>query len=147
MEEQIRLSLDDIGKDVMARLKYNVEHSVYSWTPAQYVRTRQVLDSISQIKAVRVGGKYVTEVYFDPVKIRLIIYADKWNAHASFQGKWAMGDIAGSNLIAWLEKGTPGNPYFQHEAHGFIKDTLEWIEGEYLTLFRRELEKHGVPYR
>lgn len=145
MDNKIKRSLDDIGKEVMAKLRYNVNHSVYDWTPARYERTRQVLESISRLEAAWAGGRYVAEVYFDPMKIRPIIQSGKWNAHASFGGRWAMGDIAGSNLIAWLERGTPDNPYFQHEAHGFIKETVGWIEGEYLMLFRRELEKNSVP--
>jgi len=145
INKKIEKSLTSVSIIVMNKLKENVEKTVYSKPPLEYQRTNQVLNSISRTKPILSGGKYTVEIYFDPLKILPIINEHSWNAHASFSGEWAMSNsVSSDNLIGWLENGTPNNKYYQHPAYGFIKETVEWLRGEYLRIFKEELKKNGI---
>jgi len=143
LKKQVEITLKNIANTAMEKLKENVQNSVYGWQPEQYVRTGQVLNAISRTSPTLSGGRYTSEIYFDATKIQPIIHADRWNTHASFSGEWSMKDL-NNNLIKWLEYGTPNNPYYAHEEARFLRDTIEWIQINYIELFKKGLAENGI---
>ncbi|MEG2546338.1 MAG: hypothetical protein RSA51_07245 [Niameybacter sp.] len=131
--------LDEIADEVLYELKASVEDHLYSWEPKKYERTGWLLESITRSKVALSFGEYKVSIYYDTNVLQPVLREDAWNAHADFWGEWV-----GEDLVWWLEKGTPDNPYYQHPEYAFIRDCTEWISGEYHEKFKKKLEARGL---
>lgn len=144
MDKKTVQSLEKCADLAMDRLTQNVLDTVYDWQPKQYKRTYQLLESISRTEVAKVYGEYVAEIYFDYKKMQPIINDGTWNSHADFYGSWVNNEQSASDLVNWLEYGTE-NVYYSHEAHGFLKETIEWIQKEYRKIFKAYARQCGMP--
>lgn len=145
LEKYMRLKMQEVlemcATVTLNELKAMVSENIYSWKPREYERTNMLIESISKTEVKNAGNTYQCKIYFDVNKIQSVIrMPDSWNAHADFNG-----NFAGDDLIGWLEYGTPTNPYYQHPEYRFIRDTYEWLCDEYMTIFKKNAKKLGVP--
>lgn len=143
MDKKIKQTLDKCAMLAMDKLTQNMIDTVYDWQPEQYSRTYQALDAISRTEVAKVYGKYVVEIYFDYKKIQPEIRSGKWNAHADFWGNWINNEQSSSDIINWLEYGT-SNEHYSHPAYGFLKETIKWLEKEYVKIFKTYARQSGM---
>lgn len=143
MSKKIKLALDECANQALDKLTQNVLDSVYDWQPSRYKRSYQLLQAISRTEVNKVYNRYVVEIFFDYTKMQPIIVGNGWNKHADFGGSWITNEKSSADLVNWLEHGT-NNKYFSHPEHGFIKDTVEWLNNELNDIFIRYITKYGV---
>lgn len=143
MDKKIRTTIDRCAMLAMDRLAQNMIDSVYDWQPEQYSRTYQALEAISRTEVVKVYGKYVVEIYFDYKKMQPEIRSGSWNAHSDFWGEWINNEQSASDIINWLENGTD-NKYYSHPAYVFIKETVQWLQKEYVKIFKAYARQNGM---
>lgn len=146
MGKKIKLALDECANQALDKLTQNIIDSVYDWQPSRYKRSYQLLQAVSRTEVNKVCDRYVVEIFFDYTKMQPIITDNGWNKHADFYGNWINNEQSSADLVNWLEYGTK-NRYFSHPEHGFIKDTIEWLNNELNDMFRVYITKVGVPIK
>lgn len=146
MAKKIKLALDECANQALDKLTQNVVDSVYDWQPSRYKRSYQLLQAISRTEVKKVYDGYVVEIFFDYTKMQPIVVENGWNKHADFYGNWINSEYSSADLVNWLEHGT-NNKYFSHPEHGFIKDTVEWLNNELNDMFKRYITNVGVPIK
>ncbi len=122
LTKEINIGSKAIALQVQEALKFYVMKDVYNaYTPKEYERTYELLDSISFKVIGNNGGKIQIEVYFDPDKM----------SHTTILGDGSLGLEAGDNVYIprWVDEGhtwRSGERYNSvDKATGFMKDTME----------------------
>jgi hypothetical protein len=148
LENNIVLDIQKIGEEVKNVLRNNVrvlwyERNGMNWTPQDYERTWQLIDSISVSKAIKLGNKYQVEVYYDTDKI-VPMYGteDKpWTRHMSITD---FSDVSEA-IPFWVEEGNNNSPIYSYEGVYPVKTTIEDLKSDdYIkTRLKELLEMQG----
>lgn len=110
------------GKEKMR--EYVQEHWYGTYTPQDYMRTEEVLNSIS----ARFEGDVVV-IYYDEYKISAIPHLNEWGQHIGFNDE--------AFMIAYIEQGVGGgvasNPRRGDEGANAVKRLRGWL-ANYITI-------------
>lgn len=140
LDKKIKQVLDRCSDLAIEKLTQNVLDSVYDWRPNQYDRSYQLLEAITKTGVIKFGNTYTCEIYFDAYKMKSVInMPSEWNSHADMKNEWAGGE-----LIYWLEYGTKDNPYYNHDEHRFIRDTIKDLKKNYIKIFKAYAKQNGM---
>jgi hypothetical protein len=139
IKNNVKNSFEDLSKEIYRVIQLYIEERQYDWTPKDYIRTMEYLNSltISEIKSN--GNGYSVEIYFDTNKIIPHTVEGNWNQHEDF---W--GNPTSEFIPLWLEEGSPNNPYFQHPGNHAVRDALnEFKNGKAIRELQMFLKKRG----
>lgn len=144
LENKVKFVLEEVADIVKQDLINNVENRLYdAWTPSTYDRTGELLKSITRTEVKKVFGKYTTTIYFDSKVMQPYYREGEWYAHASI----VTGEWISENLAYWIEEGTEGSPYYNHDGIYAVRDTVKWITEEFDRLFREHLKIRGIKFK
>ena len=139
MNNKIIKILNEIAQGVKEELYDKVKERLYdAWTPKQYERTEELLDSISKTEVYQEKGFYCVKIFYDTDKIFPHTVEGKWGQHESFYKE----DIS-EHLPLWIEEGTKDNP-FPRKGINAMSDEKKWIEENYNKIFRNKLKQYGI---
>jgi len=137
IELNIPINLNKIGEEVKSILRENVEKLWYgrSYTPTQYARTMEYINSIQYSKAKKVGSGYQVEIYFA---------SDLILPHPSNNGEWGQhesvyGEDVSAAIPYYIEYGN-NSPLFNYEGVRPVGVTRDWLnDTDYIKKRMREL--------
>jgi hypothetical protein len=137
IDNDMILSLDKIGKHIKDLLTRTLETRWYSsYTPKDYIRTRQLIDSLSVSKAKKIAGMYAVHIYFDDAKIFPMDSPEpgKFPAHKNITDGQSsyQGMTYGELLPMWIEHGQHSSIHSYTGVHA-VEDTRNFlIQDQYL---------------
>lgn len=141
-------TLEKVTKEVEEELTEYVMKKWYaSYTPKQYYRTMEYINSITRIKANMAENGYIeTEVFFDTDKIHPYIREKgELNAHASVSG----ADVS-KRIPEWIENGNPSiigrHDAASKEGIKTVEHLQEWVNKNINKKFKQELRKYGLTF-
>lgn len=132
IKPRIKYSLQQSAEDVEQMVRDYLMETLYSTSPSEYERTYELVNSVTHTNVEQVGDVFYVKIYYDTDKIKPHILEHKWNQHATFWGV----DMS-EYLPLWIEKGTEGNPYYQHEDYRVIETVAGWT-----TLITKKIREH-----
>lgn len=148
LESQMVINLEKIGEEIKNVLRFNIKQLWYDrYTPTNYERTYEVIDSLRCSKAKKVNNNtYEVIIYFDFSQIRPYSTASgSWNKHMSLDGSTEYGGkTIGEWLVTWIETGQD-SPYFSWRGVYPIETTKQWVQDDLYLLNRMKelLGKQG----
>lgn len=134
--------LESTARDALNQLKHEVQEKLYKAKDPFYVRTNELLESISKTKIQKTYGRFVIMVYYDLDKI--YPYERKglnWGQHTDFWNE----DVS-DFIPLWIEEGTPNNPFYQHEGIGAFEKAKEWASVRLCYHMKQELTRRKIQY-
>jgi hypothetical protein len=143
LENSILLDVQKIGEEVKNVLRNNVrvlfyERNGMNWTPEDYTRTYELIDSISVSPIKKIGNKYEVSVYFDDEKIHPYKVAGEWSAHESV----VTGENISQNLPFYMEYGNQSSLYSYSPDSPPVQTTIEDLKSDdYIKERLKELLK------
>ena len=145
LENNILIDVQKIGEEVKTVLKNNVrvlwyERNGTGWTPQDYERSFQLINSITCKKAIKVGNKYQVEIYFDTDKIQPMYGTDDkpWTRHMSITD---FEDVSEA-IPLWIEEGNNNSPIYSYEGVHPVQTTIDNLKSDnYIKERLRELLK------
>ena len=129
IEATLPINLEIIGEEVKTILKDNIEKLWYgrSYTPKNYTRTMEYLNSVQCSKVRKIGGGYEIEIYFATDLILPHNYDNgEWPQHESITN----GEDMSPAIPYFIEYGNnPGgkNPIFEYEGVRPVGVTKDWL--------------------
>ncbi len=139
MNEKIVKILNEIAQGVKEELYDKVKERLYdAWTPSQYERTEELLNSISKTEVYQENGFYCVKIFYDTDKIFPHTVEGKWGQHVDFSG-----NDTSEYVVLWIEEGTTDNP-FPRKGINAMSDEKKWIEENYNKIFRNKLKQYGI---
>lgn len=125
-ENILTSNLEIIGEEIKQKLRDNVDKLWYStFTPYQYERTFEYINSISVSKAKRIENGYEVVIFFDTDKINPYPppAPGKWSKHQSITNAQDVSEM----IPIWIEEGqnSPIYSYAGAEPVGVTKEQLE----------------------
>lgn len=150
MNNKIIKILNEIAQGVKEELYDKVKERLYdAWTPKQYERTEELLESISKTEVYQEDGFYCVKIFYDTDKILSYPslsnltgnkneYGSKWGQHADFYG-----NDTSEYIPLWIEEGTKNNP-FPRKGINAMSDEKKWIEENFNKIFRNKLKQYGI---
>lgn len=109
--EQINLLLREYLYDLWYEINVNYE----------YVRTCDLIESISTSDVIGSKSGAIATVFFDSSKLsHSRIEGNIWGQHESMDGS-PIGYI----LASWIDKGTSGSPYYNFDGVNYVQATMD----------------------
>jgi hypothetical protein len=147
LENNILIDIQKIGEEVKNILRNNVrvlwyERNGMNWSPRDYERSWQLIDSITCKKALKVGDKYQVEIFFDTDKIQPMYGTDDkpWTRHMSIVDNHSVADA----IPYYIEYGN-NSPIYEYEGVHPVETTITDLKSDdYIKERLKELlEKQG----
>jgi len=137
IEANIPVNLEKIGEEVKNILKDNIEKLWYgrNYTPTNYTRTREYINSLQCSNAKKIGGGYQVEIYFA---------TDLILPHSSDNGEWGQhesihGEDVSVAIPYYIEYGN-NSSLFSYDGVQPVQHTKEWLnDADYVKKRMREL--------
>ncbi len=143
--------LEEIGNETLDELKLKLKSRLYDFAPKMYIRTGELMESLTCTKVFKDNGFLCIKIFYDTDKI--ISYSSLSN----LQGEWTYGSVWGqhtdiygndvSNYIPlWIEEGTSANNgnFFPRKGVNSISEEVEWLRNNFTKLFKEKLKKRGI---
>lgn len=139
IEKDISKSIDKVSEQVMNIWKQLVEDRWYgTYSPTEYIRSFETLESISIIKVDKSSGNYSVSISYDDTKIHPFTYMGKTSGieregHTDISNQW--------NIV---ENGMDmPSGYFRDGSHAY-EEMLKYVRSnDFLALFNVQLKKLG----
>lgn len=130
--QSIAIGVEEIGKQIKEMLRKNVQELWYerSYTPTNYTRTFELIDSITVTDVERVPDGYQVVIYFDTDKINPYPPAQEgeWPRHQSITD----GADVSAYIPQWIEFGQ-NSPLFSYEGvHAMQKTKEEVVDDDWI---------------
>lgn len=137
INKNIKSVIPQLAQQIEETIKQYILERQYSWTPSDYSRTYQYINSLTISKIQESSDGIAVELYFDTSKITPMPHDDDrtWNKHMDMYG-----NPVNEFIPLWLEEGTPGNPYYSHPGNHAVRDSYEEfkngkaVQGLYMLL-------------
>jgi hypothetical protein len=131
LENNILLDMQKIGEEVKNVLRNNVrvlfyERNGMNWTPEDYTRTYELIDSLTVTPVKKIGNKYEVSVYFDDSKINPYKVAGEWSAHESV----VTGADISQNLPFYMEYGNQSPLYSYKPTSPPVETTIQELKDD-----------------
>jgi len=146
LENNILLDIQKIGEEVKNVLRNNVrvlfyERNGMNWTPENYTRTYELIDSITVSPVNKIGNKYKLSVYFDDNKIHPYKVSGEWSAHESVVTE----ENISKNLPFYMEYGNQSSLYSYEPDSPPVETTIKDLKDDnYIkTRLKELLEMQG----
>lgn len=124
LNRHIGIALQQTGKDVEKLVYDYIMENWYIYTPNEYLRTYQFINSLRVSKVIETNGRYYVSIYFDTSAIRASSVNDsRWNQHMSIHGE----DVSGA-IPLWIEEGNnPNNknPIYEYDGIHMMKNVSQ----------------------
>jgi hypothetical protein len=152
LETCVLLDTQKIGNEIKNVLRNNVrvlwyERNGMNWTPQDYERSWQLIDSITCTQVVKKGNTYNVTIFFDTDKIIPMYGTDDnpWTRHMSIVD---YSDVSEA-IPLWMEEGNNNSSIYSYEGTYPVRETKEWIkDDDYIRERLKELlEKQGYEVR
>jgi hypothetical protein len=131
LENNILIDLQKIGEEVKGILRNNVrvlfyERNGISWTPENYTRTYELINSLKTTSAKKTGNKYEISVYFDDDEINPYKVDGEWSSHESV----VTGTDISKNLPFYMEYGNQSPLYSYKPTSPPVQTTIDDIKSD-----------------
>ena len=138
-----KVVVDGVQHDISQRIydiirSYLLKNLYNRYQPQAYIRTYELLNSLTIGDVVRNGLQIYANVYFDVDKIYPHrVHGSIWNQHMSIKGE----DVS-AFIPEWMEYGHRG--LWTWEGGHFIDDARNEIEMKYIDWIKQILSKEGI---
>lgn len=141
LNQQIAISMNEVGEAVVEKVKEHIDTDVYSFDPSVYQRTNELKESIVQSQPVVNGNTVQILIYPDSS----LIHPSSPNQHQSV----ITGDDYSPYIAITVEEGTSGKLFgegYWTEPRPFMENTVVELEGSGLfkDALRISLNKKGI---
>ena len=129
MLRPLKYSVEAYGRLIQEIIKKELLNRWYNTDANEYVRTYDVLNSITTSKVVKVPNGYALSVYFDKDKIRAErVDGSCWGQHISFNNDITWGGMTiGEWIPVWIDKGQNSDVY-SFDGIEYVKTTMAEIQ-------------------
>lgn len=147
INKNLKFSLQEVGQQVEQIIKdYIMEHLYNAYTPSDYSRTYDFINSLSVKKVQQSNNGYIVELFFDTNRIISYEVEDRyWNQHMNIDGSdtWN-GEKINEWIPIWLEKGVSGSLWDRDGIDSMknVKNELE-ATGKHIKMIVDILKKKG----
>jgi hypothetical protein len=151
LEQDLSYALKIIANDVKSIIKKYIYDKVYSaYTPKEYQRTGDLLNSLDVSSVTKTPEGYAITVFFNPDFIHSEeTEGGKWNQHMSVDGSESWHGIPMGYLIPYIiEHGTSGSLWDRNgvESMKYVKDYLSKTN-RHLKEIEKVLRSKGYEVR
>jgi hypothetical protein len=131
LESNVLLNIQKIGEEVKGILRNNVrvlfyERNGMNWTPEDYTRTYELIDSLEVTPVKKIGNKYEVSVFFNDEKIHPYKVAGEWSAHESV----VTGQDVSQNIPFYMEYGNQSSLYSYSPDSPPVQTTIEDLKSD-----------------
>jgi hypothetical protein len=133
LENNILLDVQKVGEEVKGVLRNNVrvlwyERNGMNWSPQDYERSWQLINSITCKQAIKKGNKYQVEIFFDTDKILPTYGTDDkpWTRHMSVVD---YSDVSEA-IPLWIEEGNNNSSIYSYEGVYPVKTTVDDLKDD-----------------
>lgn len=139
LNTNILASIQKIGNEIKGVLKNTVNKEWYQRPDfdvgnSQYLRTMQLLDSITLSPVVSSGNTYTIQIYYDTSLITPMDGTDKypWTKHKSIVN----GSSSSEQLPYYIEFGNGDSSIYSYEGVHPVQKTIDWAKEDRYLLYR-----------
>lgn len=138
--------MNRIGEEIKGMLRSEVDALWYrrAFTPQQYERTYQLLESISLSPVKKTNGEYWCKIYYDTDKIIPMDGTETmpWTRHKSIVD----GESSAEAIPAFIEYGNGDSPIYQYDGVHPVQNVRERLheDNHLLTRFKELFELKGI---
>jgi hypothetical protein len=133
LENNILSDIQKIGEEVKGILRNNVrvlwyERNGMNWSPQDYERSFQLIESITCRKAIKTGNKYEVEIFFDTNKIIPMYGTDDkpWTRHMSVVDYTDVSEA----IPLWIEEGNNNSSIYSYDGVHPVQTTKQDLKDD-----------------
>ena len=144
VDKQLKFCMNEIFIQLKNEMKdYLFQNWYKKYTPTQYNRTFNLLDSITFKLEKQGNASYVVKVGYDTD----LIHAE-YDEYSFFNQHMSMGGEDVSDIVPYyIEKGNGKNPYFMYKGIGVLEYMREYMEERATAKLAFLLHQKGITIK